>query len=117
MKKNTIYLIIAGILVLASILVVLQKKNILRSQDDLGPIGATFAIKDTNNVVKIFMADMRGNKVLLSRTEKGWLVNDTIPALKVNVDNLLGTLKSLIVRQTVAKTAQDHINKIKNSDQ
>lgn len=111
-KKNTIYLIIAGILVLASLFVVLQKNNLLSSKDELGPIGVSFAIKDTNNVVKIFMADMRGNKVLLSRTEKGWLVNDTIPALKVNVDNLLGTLKSLIVRQTVAKTAQDHINKM-----
>lgn len=114
-KKNTIYLIVAGILVLASIFVVLQKKNLLRSQDEIGPIGAAFAIKDTNNVIKIFMADMLGNKVLLTRTEKGWLVDDTIPALKVNVENLLSTLQNLHIRQTVAETAQDNINKMLSS--
>ena len=114
-KKNTIYLIVAGILVLASIFVILQKYNIFRSQDEIGPVGAAFAIKDTNNVVKIFMADMRGNKVLLSRTDKGWLVDDTIPALKSNVDNLLSTILNLHVRQTVAKTAQDNINKMLSS--
>jgi hypothetical protein len=112
MKKNRIYLIIASFLVIASILVILQKNNLLSSQDELGPIAIHFAIKDTNNVTKIFMADQRGNKVLLNRSERGWLVNDTITALKANVDNLLSTLLNLTVRQTVAKSAQPAINKM-----
>ncbi len=112
MKKNRIYLIIAGVLVIASILVVLQKNNLFSSEDELGPIAAEFSIKDTNNVIKIFMADQRGNKVLLNRTEKGWVVDDTIPALKANVDNLLSTILNLTVRQTVPKTAQPTINKM-----
>jgi hypothetical protein len=115
MKKNTIYLIIAGLLVLASIFVVLHRKNLLNSKDELGPIGAEFAIKDTNNVTRIFMADKRGNSVLLNRTDQGWLVNDTIPALKANVDNLLSTLQNLHIKQIIAKTAQDNIIKMLSS--
>lgn len=112
MKKNTIYLIITGVLVLASVFVILKRNNLLTSQDEMGPVGAQFAIKDTNEVTKIFMADMRGNKVLLTRSTQGWLVDDTIPALKANVDNLLSTLQNLHIRQTVAKSAQDNIIKM-----
>lgn len=112
MKKNRLYLIIAGVLVLASIFVILQRNNVFSSDDEMGPIGSSFAIKDTNLVTKIFMADMRKNKVLLSRTDSGWLVNDSIPALKANVDNLLSTLQNLVIKQTVAKTAQSNINKM-----
>jgi hypothetical protein len=112
MKKNRLYLIIAGVLVLASIFVVLQRNNVFSSKDELGPIGSSFAIKDTNLVTKIFMADMRKNKVLLSRTDSGWLVDDSVPALKANVDNLLSTLQNLVIKQTVAKTAQSNINKM-----
>lgn len=112
MKKNRLYLIIAGVLVLASIFVVLQRNNVFSSQDEMGPIGDSFAIKDTNLVTKIFMADMRENKVLLTRSSSGWLVNDSIPALKANVDNLLSTLQNLVIKQTVAKTAQSNINKM-----
>lgn len=112
MKKNRLYLIIAGVLVLASIFVILQRNNVFSSDDEMGPIGSSFAIKDTNLVTKIFMADMRKNKVLLTRTDSGWLVNDSIPALKANVDNLLSTLQNLVIKQTVAKTAQSNINKM-----
>ncbi|PKP27596.1 MAG: hypothetical protein CVU02_03125, partial [Bacteroidetes bacterium HGW-Bacteroidetes-19] len=68
MKKNRFYLIVAGVLILASILIVLQQKNVFSSNDEKGFRSSIFAIKDTSKVTKIFMADMRGNKVLLSRT-------------------------------------------------
>ncbi len=112
MKKNRFYLIVAGVLILASILIVLQQKNVFSSQDEKGFRSSIFAIKDTNKVTKIFMADMRGNKVLLSRTSNGWVVNDSTAALKANVDDLLSTLQNLVIKQTVAKTAQPNIIKM-----
>lgn len=112
MKKNKLYIIIASILVLASIFVILQRNNVFSSQDEKGFRGSIFAIKDTNLVTKIFMADMRGNQVLLSRLSTGWVVNDSTPALKANVDDLLSTLQNLVIKQTVAKTAQGNIIKM-----
>lgn len=112
MKKNRFYLIVAGVLILASILIVLQRKNVFSSQEEKGFKGSIFAIKDTNLVTKIFMADMRGNKVLLTRSSNGWVVNDSTAALKANVDNLLSTLQNLVIKQTVAKSAQSNIIKM-----
>ena len=112
MKKNRLYIIIAAVLVVASTLVLLDKKGVFLSPEERSLVGSIFAIKDTNTVTKIFMADMRGNKVLLSRNSGIWMVNDSIPALKANVDDLLSTLKNLFIKQTVAKTAQSAINKM-----
>jgi len=112
MKKNKLYLIIAGVLAIASIATVLVKNNVFTSPANRFPDPYAFAIKDTSLINKIFIADMRGNRVLLTKTMDGWIVDDSIPALAPNVDRLLSVLRNLIITQTVPKAAQKTINKM-----
>jgi len=109
-KKNLVYLFVAILLVLVSCFVLLYENGVFKGTGNAGPDSKTFSIKDSSKVVKIFLADMHGNKVLLSRTPKGWMVDDTIPALKDNIDILLSTLLNLTVRQSVPKTALSNVN-------
>jgi hypothetical protein len=102
-KKNLVYLFVAILLVLVSCFVLLYENGVFKGAGNAGPDSKTFAIDDSSKVVKIFLADMHGNKVLLSRTPKGWMVDDTIPALKENIDILLSTLLNLTVKQSFPK--------------
>lgn len=111
MKKNTIYIIIASILVAAAILVVLFKTNVIKTSGDLLDHDA-FAIKDTASITKVFMADMDGNSVLLQRTDRGWTVCDSILVMKPIMEEFLNTLNNLTVKQMVPKSGQNAINKV-----
>jgi len=111
MKKNIVWLIVAGILILASIFVILYKNNVLASDSDMQSISGVFAIKDTNNITKIFVADMQGAHVLLKRTPQGWTLNDSLKASTYYVESVMGKLKNLTVREPVIKTAVSNINK------
>ena len=71
-----------------------------------------FAVKDTNNITKIFIADMNGEYSLLTRRDDGWYVQDSVKAMTVKVNDLLSTIHNVTLRQTVAKTAQSNINKM-----
>ena len=109
-RKNLIYLIVAISLILISCAIVLYENGLFTRPENAGPASKAFAIDDSSKVVKIFLADMHGNKVLLSRTPKGWMVDDTMPAMKENIDILLSTLLNLTVRQSVPKTALSNVN-------
>lgn len=111
MKKNTLYIIIAIVLVLASIITILFKTGVIKTSDDYLSNEA-FAIKDTNTITKIFLADMQGNYVLLQRTDAGWVVQDSILVMKPIMEEFLTTIASLTVQQVVPKTGQNTINKV-----
>lgn len=111
-KKNLIYLIIAIVLILVSIFVVLYENGVFTDSDNLGPQSKAFAIEDSSKVTKIFIADMFGDKVLLNRSSKGWMVNDSILAIQENVEELLSTMMNLTIRQSVPQKAQSNINMV-----
>ena len=111
MKKNTLYIVIAAVLVVAAIIAVLFKTGVIKSSDDHLSFDA-FAIKDTNNITKIFLADMQGEYVLLQRTNAGWVVQDSILVMKPIMEEFLTTIASLSVKQVVPKTGQSTINKV-----
>ncbi|MBO4654756.1 MAG: hypothetical protein J5644_04345 [Bacteroidales bacterium] len=111
MKKNTLYIIIAVALLVAAIVAVLFKTGVIGSSDDHLSYGA-FAIKDTNTVTKIFLADMQGEYVLLQRTDAGWVVRDSILVMNSIMEEFLTTIASLSVKQVVPKTGQNTINKV-----
>ncbi len=111
MKKNILYITFASILVVAAIVAVLFKTGVIKSSDDHLSFDA-FAIKDTNNITKIFLADMQGEYVLLQRTDAGWMVQDSIRVMKPIMDEFLTTIASLAVKQVVPKTGQNNINKV-----
>lgn len=109
MKKKTIYIILAAMLLVGCLLLILAKTGTIGKKE---PMSDIFAVKDTNNITKIFIADMNGEYSLLTRRDDGWYVQDSVKAMTVKVNDLLSTIHNVTLRQTVAKTAQSNINKM-----
>jgi len=83
-----------------------EKKSTILGND------SQFSVKDTANIVKVFMADKNNKSVLLERGAKGWTLNGDLKAHEQNIDMLLQTLKSLEVKYPVPQKAHDNIVKI-----
>ncbi len=64
-----------------------------------------FAVRDTQNVYKIFLADREGTQVLLERNEGGWVLNNQYEAFEHTVNMLLSTLAELQVKYIPPRTA------------
>lgn len=111
MKNNRIIIIIASVLILLSLFIVLYKNEIIFSNQNKLPNSDIFAIQDSSKVTKIFIADMHGNHVLLTKKEGVWMLQDSIPALQYNVTSVLGTLLNLTIRQSVPENALGNVNK------
>lgn len=109
MKKKTIYIILAAVLLVGCLFLILAKIGTIGKRE---PMSDIFAVKDTNNITKIFIADMNGEYSLLTRRDDGWYVQDSVKAMTVKVNDLLSTIHNITLRQTVAKTAQSNINKM-----
>lgn len=56
-----------------------------------------FAVANTNEIGKIFIADREGRTATLERTPKGWRYNSKYPARPSAVDNLLETISTVNV--------------------
>lgn len=107
MSKNKLILIIMVLLVgIALAFLVTEKKSTIFGSD------SQFAVKDTANIVKIFMADNNNKSVIFERGEKGWTLNGNLKAHDQNMDMLLKTLKSLEVKYPVPQKAHDNIVKV-----
>lgn len=64
-----------------------------------------FAIKDTAAVTKIFLADKKGNQVLLQLNEQGrWMVNDKYKADITKINLLKATMAQVKVRNPLAES-------------
>ena len=107
MRKNRWILIIVIVLAVVALVLVLQnRKGTLK-----GEMGE-FAIVDTASVVKIFMADMRNNQVLLTKNSPGeWMLNDSLKARKEGLDLLLKTMSNLAVKAPVPKKSYNSVIK------
>ncbi|MCL2434896.1 MAG: DUF4340 domain-containing protein [Lentimicrobiaceae bacterium] len=109
MKKQKVYFIIACLLVVLSVLAIVYKKGGLQKSANTQKISTAFAIKDTATITRIFMADMYGNKVLLTKHGGSWMVDNRKPAASFRVHDLLITLTALRIKQPIAKVAQRSI--------
>jgi hypothetical protein len=107
MKKNRYFIV--SVIVLAIIAVVLFLSH---SGTTFRKTNSDFAIDDTSNVTKIFMADKNNNTLKLTRTGPGkWMVDDTYPGQRATINMLLGTMLNLQVKEPVAITARNNIIK------
>lgn len=107
MNKNRITIIIVIVLSIIAIFLVLQK-----SKGTLNSDLSEFAVNDTTTITRIFMADMSGNKVLLSKVSPGnWVVDDEIKASQPGVGLLLKTMMSLAVKSPVSKAGYNNVIK------
>lgn len=105
MKKNKITIII--VLVLSAVAAYLLYNNktgtIKKELKD-------FAVKDTANVTKIFMATGNGKTVTLERQNEGhWVVNGKFEARKDGIDLVLQTICNLEVKSPVSRSSFNKI--------
>lgn len=106
-KKNIIILTIAALLIVITIVVLLARRTTTFDYDS-----NQFAVKDTNEITKIFIADNYGKSVLLERQVNGeWKVNKEFIAIKKNVDDLLNVIMNIAIREPVAYSARSNVNK------
>lgn len=71
-----------------------------------------FAVKDSEKIGKIFLADRENNTVLLERKgPKKWILNKTYKADQSAVDELLRTLRLMTVKAPVADAARENVIK------
>lgn len=107
MKKNYLIWIVSAALALLALILWLSQSNntFTRSMNN-------FAIDDTTNVTKIFIADKNNNSVKLTRTPDGkWTVNDKYPGQKLTIGMLLKTMLNIEVQQPVPRAAHNNIIK------
>jgi len=64
-----------------------------------------FAIKDTNSIDKVFIADAQGGNITLVRGKNGWLVNEKYNARPDNIRLLMKTFSRIAVKSPVPKAS------------
>lgn len=105
MKKTTyLYLLILVALAVFSVYILSQNRSgtIPQALKD-------FAVTDTQNVTKIFMADRSGNRILLERKSASqWQVNNKFIAFKPHIDILLETIKLVEVKNPISGKAKEN---------
>jgi hypothetical protein len=99
-NRNLIALLIVVVLVALAVYLVYNYNSSTIKQEL-----KDFAIQDTASVTKIFMADRKGNKVLLERTSQGWMVNKKYKARVDAITTLLETMNRVRVDAPVPKSA------------
>ncbi len=106
MKKNSIYFLLLIVLAVAVyFFVVKNRMTTLNGKDD------AFAVKDTADITKIFMADMSGRSVTLQRKGAYWIINNAYPVRSDEIQILLSTIKQVAVKYPVNAAAHDIVMK------
>ncbi len=106
MNKQIKILILILIVALCFYFLVTRKPWRSFSGDD-----ADFAIVDTASITKIFIADVRGEQVLLTKENGIWLVNGKVVADKKKVDLLLQTMHDVRMRNPVGQNEHNTVVK------
>ncbi len=103
MKKNTLFILILVVLALiASYFLFNNQFNTISSED------SDFAVQDTSNITRIFMADKKNKTLDLSRLNQSeWLINGRYPANPPAMQMLLKTLYNIDVVHPVSKSSYD----------
>ncbi|NOR87596.1 MAG: DUF4340 domain-containing protein [Bacteroidales bacterium] len=107
MNKNKIGFLIAVVGIAVALAFVLTDKS-----SSIWGKGSQFAVKDTANIVRIYMVDKNNQSIDFQRSEKGWVLNDHLKAHAENMRMLLKTLKSLEVKYPVPQKAHNNVVKL-----
>jgi len=108
MRRKTIILIFILIILLITTILILNR----RQKGTIPEKYKDFALKDTSAVDKVFIADMRGNFVTLTRDSKNqWIVNNKYPANLFRIERLLETISLIEIKNPVPLSARDNVIK------
>ncbi|MBA3679664.1 MAG: hypothetical protein H0W73_00520 [Bacteroidetes bacterium] len=109
MKKVSSIVIIAVLLILAVVSVFIYKSK--HNSTTVDEEARDFKFKDTAAVTKIFIADKEGNNCAVTRTPKGWIVNNKYPCRSDAILNLLEAIKHIEVKMPVPKAGKEGVLK------
>lgn len=105
MKRNKVILIITLVLIVIAGFLYFGNQNGTFSSKE-----KDFAVVDTANITKIFLADKKNNTILLERiTEGEWTFNKDNKARQSGVNILLETIKYIVPKYPVPKSAHDNV--------
>lgn len=107
MKKKNLIIILTFLLSAAGAAAV----YFTTSNSSLKPELKNFAVEDTTDVDKIFLADKSSHQVLLTKEGMRWRVNGKYYARQDMLSNLMDVIRRVTVRTIVAKAAQENILK------
>lgn len=105
MKKNTLAIIIAALLVVIAGVLIWNNRYLTTIRGD----AADFTVYDTASITKLFFADKRDHQVLLERTEEGWTVDNQYQASQRLINDMLTTLNRLRIRMPVSLKKSDNV--------
>ena len=106
-NKNLLLLALALLLGGVTFWYVQYKRN-----TNLNGYDFEFAVKDTANIHKIFLADRKGKRITLTRESTSeWKVNGTYKARKDALDNLLTTIARVELMYRLPRNAVEHVVK------
>jgi len=105
MKNNWILILFVSLLVIASVIYFTNNKGTIKKEL------RDFAVKDTSEVTKIFMADKDNISVTLIRKDGYWTVNNKYVARPDAINILLETIASVTVKAPVSKSGLPNIIK------
>ena len=96
------------IVVLVGLTALVASKFFTSSNSTIKSTTNNFNIADTASITKVFIADMKGNQVLLERElSNKWNLNGKYVAVQHNINNLLETVNLMTVKAPVAKSRYD----------
>ena len=107
MKKSLLYLSILAAIV-AVIFYLNREDEIKKEVKD----HQEFATKDTEAISRIFIANKTGEKVDLTKTADGWVVNGKYKVMPYKIRELIGTVGSLEIQRPVSKAQWDYAVKM-----
>ncbi|MBA2613477.1 MAG: hypothetical protein H0U95_16040 [Bacteroidetes bacterium] len=114
MKKSSSIVIITILLILTvvSIFIYRSKHRSTTVDED----SRSFKVLDTAAITKIFIADKEGDKSTITRTAKGWIVNDKYSCRTDAILNLMEVIKHVEVKMPVEKTAKESVLKFMSAN-
>jgi len=105
MSKNARIFVIVIILAIITLYLFFHNSN-----STLYKKYSDFAIQDTTNITKIFLADKNNNKTLMEKEKPGkWIINKKYDGNNDVISILLKTLSNISVRMPVPKTAHNNV--------
>ncbi len=106
-KKNILWIIIVSIVLLVAIVLVVTQRS-----GTLDKSVKEFAVKDTAAITRIFLANAFEDEALLERNENGqWVANKKYEVINHNINDLLGAIYNITVKDIVGKSARENITK------
>ncbi len=109
MKNKGLIIIVSALVLLIVIAQFTDKGNVLyplnfnKSNSTLNEELSNFAVKNIDEVDKIFITDKQNHQVTLRKTENGWRVNDHFFAREDAMYNLLQCLQKMRVKHPISK--------------